>query len=108
MLGLGILLGISLSYGQSVEEQVKVSGIRSGKGNIQLSIFKDGEGLEESHPIKNFIFDKKAVVEGNLLLNFKIESGTYEIILLVEKQAKIGLHHLSIKGETNILLFNLN
>lgn len=86
-LGLSLLLNISLSYGQTIETQIKVIGIRSERGNIKLTIFKDSEGFEKSQPVKNLVFQKKAIVGGNLILTFKIEPGIYGIILLDDENS---------------------
>jgi len=62
--------------------QVTVSGIRSPKGQIILSVFKDEKTFEEEKPFKKIVFDKKTISDGTLILNFEIEQGTYGITIL--------------------------
>ncbi len=77
-----IFFNAFLTYGQTVDIQVKVGGIKSPKGKIVLTVFKDRQSFEKRQAIKNMVFDKKALVGESLILTFKMEHGSYGITLL--------------------------
>lgn len=85
VLGVNLIHGLMLvflsSYIQVQETLVKVSGIRSGKGEIILNVFKDNASYDKEQPCKKFIFNKKALVNGILAVNCEFEPGIYGITL---------------------------
>jgi uncharacterized protein (DUF2141 family) len=86
VLGINLFMGLLFvflgSYVQAQETQVKVTGIRSGKGKIILNVFKDNDTYDKQLPFKKFEFDKKALVDGVLTVNFELEPGTYGVTLV--------------------------
>jgi uncharacterized protein (DUF2141 family) len=75
-----ILLCIGCSYGQNTI--VKISGIRSEKGQIILNVFKNSEDYENEKVSKKLIFDKKAISNDLLMINCNLDPGTYGITLI--------------------------
>jgi uncharacterized protein (DUF2141 family) len=61
---------------------VKITGIKSAKGQIVLNIFKDSETYGKEQPYKKLLFAKKGLVNGTLSLDLTLEPGTYGITLL--------------------------
>src|SRR5258708_30680931 len=76
---MGLLFTFFVSYAQAQETQVKVTGIRSGKGKIILNVFRDNETYEHDQPYKKFVFDKKTLVNGMLTLNCDLAPAIYAI-----------------------------
>ncbi|KUJ62743.1 hypothetical protein AR687_04920 [Flavobacteriaceae bacterium CRH] len=75
-----ILLCLSNSYGQNTA--IKVSGIRSEKGQIILNVFKNSQDYEQEKVSKKLIFDKKAISNDLMIINCDLEPGTYGITLI--------------------------
>jgi len=71
-----------IAHAQQVSTSIKITGIKSAKGNIAIGVFKDQASFEKEKSFKNFIFDKKALVNGNLNVVIKLEPGTYGLTLL--------------------------
>jgi uncharacterized protein (DUF2141 family) len=78
----GSLLIFLASYIQVQETQVKVTGIRSPKGKIILTVFKDNKSYDNEQPFKTLTFDKKAINNGTLTVMVELEPGTYGITLI--------------------------
>lgn len=72
---------------QNTQVTVTVSGIKSGKGKIVLNVFKDSDGYEKEHPYKKLQFDKKALVNGTLVVKCTLEAGVYGITLLDDENS---------------------
>lgn len=84
LLGIVFLVNVivlSVSYAQGVETHIKVTGLKSAKGKISLSVFKDSKSFEKDQAYKTFLFDKKAAINGVLSADIKLEPGTYGITL---------------------------
>jgi uncharacterized protein (DUF2141 family) len=82
VLGINLLMGLLFiclaSYIQNQHEtEVKVTGIRSNKGKIVLNVFKDNASYDDGKPYKKFVFDKKAIVNGTLVVSCKLDPGIY-------------------------------
>ncbi|CAM3553668.1 DUF2141 domain-containing protein [Flavobacterium chungbukense] len=75
-----ILLCLSNSYGQNTA--IKISGIRSEKGQIILNVIKNSEDYEQEKVSKKLIFDKKAISNDLMIINCDLEPGTYGITLI--------------------------
>ncbi|WP_163411539.1 DUF2141 domain-containing protein [Flavobacterium ajazii] len=75
-----VILCFTNSYGQNTN--VKISGIRSEKGQIILNVFKNSEDYEQEKVFKKLIFEKKTVDNGSMKINFNIEPGIYGITLI--------------------------
>ena len=74
------LINPSLAHAQ--ESSVTISNIRSAKGQIILNVFKDSESYEKEIVLKKFVFDKKAIANGKMTVNFVFEPGVYGITLI--------------------------
>lgn len=103
--GINLIIGllfISLtSFIQAQETSVKITGIRSAKGNIILNVFKDNETYNKEQPYKKLTFDKKAISNGTLLINLTLEPGMYGITLLDDENGngKIDKNLIGIPKE---------
>lgn len=75
-----IILCLNNSYGQNTN--VKISDIRSEKGQIILNVFKSSEDYEQEKVFKKLIFEKKAVDNGSMIINCDFEPGIYGITLI--------------------------
>lgn len=80
VLGLLFIFGSSAVHAQNTH--VKITGIKSAKGQIVLNIFKDSETYGKEQPYKKLLFAKKGLVNGTLSLDLTLEPGTYGITLL--------------------------
>ena len=78
----GILVAASAAGANAQHTQITVSGIRSDKGQVIVSLFKDEASYEDEKPFKKIPFDKKAIKNGTLVVNYKLDPGTYGITLL--------------------------
>jgi uncharacterized protein (DUF2141 family) len=75
-----ILLSSNIQAQQVTE--VKVTDIRSPKGNIILQVYKDNASYDEEQPYKKLVFDKKALVNGTLTVKLELTAGIYGITLI--------------------------
>ncbi len=87
VLGINLLMGLLFiglaSYMQTQHEtEVKVTGIRSPKGKIVLNVFKDNVSYDDEKPYKKFMFDKKAMNDGTLIVNCELEPGIYGFTMI--------------------------
>lgn len=83
----GFFFSLSIAYAQTPETQVKITGIRSAKGKIALSLFKDNQSFDQEKPYKSFVFDKKGIANGSLTVTFKVAPGTYGIAMLDDENS---------------------
>ena len=79
---LAIVFGISLQLIQSQNLEVFISGLRSSKGQIVLSAFKDDPAFQAEKPYKSFCFSKKEMEQGKIKVSLELPSGSYGISLL--------------------------
>jgi len=98
---MGLLLTLFVSYAQAQKTQVKVTGIRSGKGKIILNVFKDNDTYDKEQPCKKFVFDKKSLLNGTLTVDCELEPGTYGITLVDDENenGKIDKNLIGIPKE---------
>lgn len=75
-----LLLSSSLARAQDI--RVRITGIRSNKGNIILNVFKDQESYAKENPYKTIVLNKDNIDHGRLEGNFRIDPGTYGITLI--------------------------
>lgn len=89
---------LSSSYGQNT--QIKVSEIRSGKGQIILNVFKNNEDYQEEKVSKKLVFEKK-IENGSMIINCTLEPGTYGITLIDDenKSGELNKNMLGIPKE---------
>ena len=87
ILGINLFMGLSFislaSYIQPVQQtNIKVTGIRSSKGNIIVQVFKDNATYEDQKPFKKITFDKKALVNGMLSVTLDLEPAIYGFTMI--------------------------
>ncbi|RYE24799.1 MAG: DUF2141 domain-containing protein, partial [Sphingobacteriaceae bacterium] len=82
-----LLLTLTIFAAQAQETQINITGIKSAKGKIALSLFKNNQSFEKEQPYKSFVFDKKDMVNGALTVTIKAEAGTYGIALLDDENS---------------------
>jgi uncharacterized protein (DUF2141 family) len=86
LLGINLFVGLLLiffgSYIQAQDIPVKITGIRSTKGNIVINVFKDQASYDKEVPYKLFTFDKKSIPQGMMTVNLSLEPGIYGVTLL--------------------------
>ncbi|WKL49929.1 DUF2141 domain-containing protein [Flavobacterium pectinovorum] len=89
---------LSSSYGQNT--QIRVSEIRSGKGQIILNVFKNNEDYEEEKVSKKLVFEKK-IENGSMIINCTLDPGTYGITLIDDenKSGELNKNMLGIPKE---------
>ncbi len=73
----------SVMFGQNTE--IVVSGVKEGKGQALIAIFKDQESFEKKEPFKGFQFDKNKIVDGQMTTLIELEPGVYGISFLDDK-----------------------
>lgn len=78
----GVLLLLNGINAQAQKTKVNVSEIKSDKGNIVLSLFKDQETFKNEKPFKKIVFTKKGLAHGAIELKLTIEPGIYGITIL--------------------------
>lgn len=92
------ILGFSSSYGQNT--QIRVSEIRSGKGQIILNVFKNDEDYQKEKVSKKLVFEKK-IENGSMIINCTLDPGTYGITLIDDenKSGELNKNMLGIPKE---------
>jgi uncharacterized protein (DUF2141 family) len=97
----GLFFIVPSSNAQAKDNKLSVSGIRSGKGRIVLNVFKDNETYDKEQPYKKFLFDKKGLANGILVVSYALEPGIYGITLLDDENenGKIDKNLLGIPKE---------
>jgi len=76
---------------------VEISGIRTDKGVIQLSVYRDKETFNEEKPFRVFNFPKTGMKDGNITVTIPdLATGTYGIALIDDKNGngKMDYHFL--------------
>lgn len=98
---IGLLMIFFASYIQAQEMPVKISGVRSEKGNIIINVFKDQLSYDKELPYKKVTFDKKALNNGTMTVKLNLEPGTYGITLLDDENGngKIDKNFIRIPKE---------
>lgn len=80
LLTLFILSGSLNLNAQNIE--VKITGIRSEKGQIVLTIYTDEESYREEIPQMTKIIDKNGIKEGTMTVLLDLEAGIYGLGLI--------------------------
>jgi uncharacterized protein (DUF2141 family) len=98
---MGLFFILASSFAKAQDTQVKVTGIRSGKGTIILNVFKDNDTYDKEQPYKKFVFDKKTLTNGTLVVNCDLAPGTYGITLVDDENGngKIDKNFIGIPKE---------
>jgi uncharacterized protein (DUF2141 family) len=93
------ILCLTRSYGQNTT--IKISDIRSGKGQIILNVFKNSEDYENEKVSKKLIFEKKAISNDLMIINCDLEPGTYGITLIDDenKNGELNKNFIGIPKE---------
>ncbi|MDO7742224.1 MAG: DUF2141 domain-containing protein, partial [Pedobacter sp.] len=75
---IGVLMIILSSFTVIQQKtEITITGLKSGKGKVIIQVFKDDTAYQDQKPFKNFIFDKKAMANGALKVQFELEPGIY-------------------------------
>jgi len=77
-----LLLTFAMTNVKAQNTQITVSNIRSSKGKIMLSLFKDEKSFKDAKPFKTTSYEKKGLANGILVLKWQIEPGIYGMALL--------------------------
>ena len=77
-----LLLTFAMTNVKAQNTQITVSNIRSSKGKIMLSLFKDEKSFKDAKPFKTTSYEKKGLANGSLVLKWQIEPGIYGMTLL--------------------------
>jgi len=98
---IGLLLILFGSYIQAQDLPVKITGIRSTKGNIVVNVFKDQASYDKEEPYKLFTFDKKSINQGTMMVDLNLETGIYGITMLDDENenGKIDKNFIGISKE---------
>jgi uncharacterized protein (DUF2141 family) len=73
----------SVVVAQNIE--IVVSGVKSGKGQALIAVFKDQESYEKREPFIGLQFDKSKIVDGQMTTSIELEPGVYGISFLDDK-----------------------
>jgi uncharacterized protein (DUF2141 family) len=76
----GILLFAVTANAQNVS--MTVTGIRSDKGAIIVSVFRDNQSFKDSKPVTKLKFSKASLAGGSLKISLALAPGTYGIALM--------------------------
>ena len=83
----GLFFMTSSSQAQTQTTHVTISGIRSGNGQILLNVFKDNETYDKEKPVKTFLFDKKGLVDGKLIVPCPLDPGVYGLTIVDDENS---------------------
>ena len=86
-LGLCFIFSSIISFGQHATVNINVSGIKSKKGQIVLSAFKNSESFANENPYKKIKFDKKDLINGSLELKCTLDVGVCGIVILDDENS---------------------
>lgn len=75
-----LLLGGMAAIAQNVS--LTVTGMRSKKGDLCVSVFKDNQSFKDNKPSTRLKFAKSAAQGGNMRINLTLPPGTYGIAML--------------------------
>lgn len=64
------------------EAQVEITHLKSKKGNVVLSVFKDAESFDKEEPFKKLTYPKEAMVNGKLNVTLPLAPGSYGVTLI--------------------------
>lgn len=83
----GLLMIFFASNIQAQALSVKVTDIRSSKGNIIIHVFKDQADYDKDLPHKKLSFDKSTLDGGTMTVKFNLEPDIYGITLLDDENS---------------------
>jgi len=61
---------------------LNLQGIRSSKGQIEVSIYKNADQFNDEKPSKYLYFSKDNLKDGNLKITFSLAEGNYGVTVL--------------------------
>ncbi|GGH08929.1 DUF2141 domain-containing protein [Mucilaginibacter phyllosphaerae] len=98
---IGLLMMLFTTLAGAQEIPVKISSIRSSKGSVVVSVFKDQASFDQEKPYKKFTFDKTSVNNGAMTVKLAIEPGIYGITLFDDENGngKIDKNFIGIPKE---------
>jgi uncharacterized protein (DUF2141 family) len=79
------LLGAATAQAQNIS--LVVTGIKSSKGQLIVSVFKNNESFRKEQPAKAVMFSKAAVVNGMMKVSLSLEPGTYGLALVDDEDS---------------------
>lgn len=83
----GLQMMLLLSFVQERDTAVKITGIRSNKGAVIISVYKDQESYRKEQPFKKMSFEKKNIRNGSLQLMLYLQPGVYGITLIDDENS---------------------
>lgn len=92
-------IGFLTIKAQNIE--VIITGIRSAKGQIVIGIFRDNKSFQEEKPFMRKKFKKCEISNGQMIVKFGLEPGTYGFSLLDDENNddKMNYNFLGIPKE---------
>jgi uncharacterized protein (DUF2141 family) len=73
------------SYAQNI--MITITGIKSNKGKVIVSVFKDNESFKNEKPAAIFPFSKSALSDGTLKVNLTLEPGIYGLAMFDDQNS---------------------
>ena len=73
----------SIVIAQNIE--IVVSGVKPGKGQALIAVFKDQESFEKKEPFIGLQFDKTKIIDGQMRTSIELDPGVYGISFLDDK-----------------------
>lgn len=62
--------------------QVEVTELKSNKGQVKISVFRNEDDFDNDSPYKSLYFSKKTSKDGKLLCKLNLPVGTYGIVVV--------------------------
>ena len=66
---------------------LNITGIKSAKGQMVVSVFKDNQTFKDEKPATKLQFSKAAITNGTLTVSITLEPGTYGIALMDDENS---------------------
>jgi len=76
---------------------VAITGIRSGKGQIVIGVFKDSESYQKEEAFVSKSFKKNVNPDGGMRVQFSLEPGVYGLCLLDDEDGDAKMKYNFIK-----------
>jgi uncharacterized protein (DUF2141 family) len=72
---------------------IKVTDIRSKKGEVLVAVFKDQQGFKDNKPVKKQKYTKATIVNGSISFTLSLEPGTYGISILDDENSNLKMDY---------------
>ena len=86
-LALTSFLIISASAIRAQDTRIKVTGIRSQKGNVIINVFRDQESYNQEEAFKSFTFSKKEISEGIITVKISPIPGIFGLTMIDDENS---------------------